>query len=58
MRNTKRRFAMVGLLAFVLLSGGCASDAHREQGVNWVVENEARLDALEKAGFPQRIGGR
>lgn len=50
------------VLAFVLAAGlpglvGCASDPRYQQGLDWVLFNEAQKKRLDDAGFPQYNDG-
>lgn len=49
------RAALAALLALLALAG-CASDPRYQQGVQWVVEQEAEKKRLNDAGFPQYTG--
>jgi hypothetical protein len=45
--------------AFVLTEfAGCASGPGSQQGVEWVVWQEAEKKRLDDAGFPQYVGSR
>ena len=43
---------ILGVVAFGALAG-CASDPRYQQGVEWVVWQEAERQRLQAAGFPQ-----
>ena len=47
------------LVLGVMLSGlaGCASDPRYQQGLEWVLSNEAAKKHLDDAGFPQYTNG-
>lgn len=46
-------------VAVVLIElAGCASDPRYQQGVDWVVWQEAEKKRLDDAGFPQYTGAR
>jgi hypothetical protein len=46
------RAALAATLALVVLAG-CASDPRYQQGLEWVLWNEAERKRLNDAGFPQ-----
>jgi hypothetical protein len=57
----RTRFDRIVLLA-VLAAGvsgiaGCASDPRYQQGLEWVLWNEAERKRLDDAGFPQYTHG-
>jgi uncharacterized lipoprotein len=55
---SRTRFDRLVALA-VLVAGlaGCASDPRYQQGLEWVLWNEAEKKRLDDAGFPQYNDG-
>jgi uncharacterized lipoprotein len=49
------RAAVVAAMVLVVLAG-CASDPRYQQGLEWVVSQEAERKRLNDAGFPQYSG--
>jgi uncharacterized lipoprotein len=49
------RAALAAALVLIELAG-CASDPRYQQGVEWVVWQEAEKKRLDDAGFPQYSG--
>jgi outer membrane biogenesis lipoprotein LolB len=51
--RTARLSRLVLLVLTAAVLAGCASDARRSQGVQWVEEQEAERRRLQAQGFPQ-----
>jgi hypothetical protein len=51
------RAALAAALVLLALAG-CASDPRYQQGIEWVVSQEAEKKRLDDAGFPQYVGSR